>query len=64
MKHFFKWVNSHISGKRNIPAPLLPDVIELEKMIATHLYEAENYVKLCITYRWLHYKYPQNLFRY
>jgi len=58
MKHFFKWVNSHISGK-DIPAPLLPDVIELEKNDSHSLYEAENYVKLCMAYRWLHYKYPE-----
>lgn len=58
MKHFFKWVNSHISGK-DIPAPLLPDVIELEKNDSYSLYEAENYVKLCMAYRWLHYKYPE-----
>lgn len=57
MKHFFKWVNAHISGKE-ISAPTLPDVIELEKNDSYSLYEAENYVKLCMAYRWLHYKYP------
>lgn len=57
MKHFFKWVNSHISNKE-VLAPILPDVIELEKNDSYSLYEAENYVKLCMAYRWLHYKYP------
>ena len=58
MKHFFKWVNSHIAG-REITAPTLPDVVELEKNDSYSLYEAENYVKLCMAYRWLHYKYPE-----
>ena len=58
MKHFFKWVNSHIAG-RDILAPTLPDVVELEKNDSYSLYEAENYVKLCMAYRWLHYKYPE-----
>ena len=59
MKHFFKWVNAHI-GDKEVPAPLLPDVVELEKNDSYSLYEAENYVKLCMSYRWLHYKYPNN----
>lgn len=61
MKNFFKWVNSHIAG-REVLAPNLPDVIELEKNDSYSLYEAENYVKLCMAYRWLHYKYPDTYF--
>lgn len=57
-KNFFKWVNYHLQNKE-IPAPVLPDVIELEKNDSYSLYEAENYVKLCMAYRWLHYKYPE-----
>lgn len=57
MKHFFRWINSHIAGKE-IVAPTIPDVIELEKNDSYSLYEAENFVKLCMAYRWLHYKYP------
>lgn len=57
-KNFFKWVNYHLQNKE-IPAPSLPDVIELEKNDSFSLYEAENYVKLCMAYRWLHYKYPE-----
>lgn len=56
-KNFFKWVSFHVQNKE-IPAPNLPDVIELEKNDSYSLYEAENYVKLCMAYRWLHYKYP------
>lgn len=61
MKHFFKWVNTHISEKE-VAAPMLPDVIELEKNDSYSLYEAENYVKLCMAYRWLHYKYPDTYY--
>lgn len=61
MKSFFKWVNSHQAGKE-VLAPVLPDVIELEKNDSYSLYEAENYVKLCMSYRWLHYKY-QDIFQ-
>jgi hypothetical protein len=57
-KTFFKWLNTHISGNENI-APSLPDVVLNEKNDSYSLYEAENYVKLLMAYRWLHYKYPE-----
>lgn len=57
MKNFFKWVNTHIAGKE-VAAPVIPDVIELQKNDSYSLFEAENYVKICMAYRWLHYKYP------
>lgn len=56
-KNFFKWVNCHVQNKE-VLAPNLPDVIELERNDSYSLFEAENYVKLCMAYRWLHYKYP------
>lgn len=55
-KSFFKWLNNHIASKEN-PSPDLPDVVLLEKNDSYSLYEAENYVKLLMAYRWLHYKY-------
>lgn len=57
LKSFFRWMNSHIHEKTNM-APELPDVISHRKNDSYSLYEAENYVKLCMAYRWLHYKYP------
>jgi hypothetical protein len=56
-KHFFKWMNNHINKKENL-SPELPDVVELEKNDSYSLFEAENFVKLAMAYRWLHYKYP------
>lgn len=59
VKYFFKWINAHLQEKHNT-APDLPDVISYRKNDSYSLYEAENYVKLCMAYRWLHYKYPDN----
>lgn len=59
LKSFFKWMNAHMQNKHNM-APELPDVISYRKNDSYSLYEAENYVKLCMAYRWLHYKYPDN----
>lgn len=55
-KSFFKWLNNHIGSRENM-APSLPDVVIQEKNDSYSLYEAENYVKLLMAYRWLHYKY-------
>lgn len=57
MKHFFKFLNTHMQDKE-VQAPKLPDVVEENRNDSYSLYEAENYVKLCMAYRWLHYKYP------
>jgi ATP-dependent RNA helicase SUPV3L1/SUV3 len=57
-KTFFKWINNHIDNIENI-APALPNVITDKRNDSYSLYEAENYVKLCMAYRWLHYKYPE-----
>lgn len=59
MKHFFNFLNNHMQG-REVPAPSLPDVVQENRNDSYSLYEAENYVKLCMAYRWLHYKYPEN----
>lgn len=58
LKNFFKFINGHLQGKE-ILAPSLPEVIKENKTDSYSLYEAENYVKLCMAYRWLHYKYPE-----
>lgn len=57
MYYFNLWIKNH---KKNIAvlAPELPDVISHSKVDSYSLYEAENFVKLCMSYRWLHYKYP------
>jgi ATP-dependent RNA helicase SUPV3L1/SUV3 len=59
MKHFFRFLNTHMQGKE-VHAPRLPEVVEENRNDSYSLYEAENYVKLCMAYRWLHYKYPQH----
>lgn len=58
-KTFFRWLNNHINARPNT-APSLLDVVEEERSDSYSLYEAENYVKLCMSYRWLHYKYPES----
>lgn len=58
VKHFFRWMNNHINERQN-NAPSLPEVVTDQKNDSYSLYEAENYVKLCMAYRWLHYKYPE-----
>lgn len=54
-----KWINNHMRDIKNTPPPL-PDEMEISTNKATSLslYAVENYVKLCMAYRWLHYKYP------
>lgn len=58
MYYFNLWIKNH---KKNTPvlAPELPNVISHSKVDSYSLYEAENFVKLCMSYRWLHYKYPE-----
>ena len=58
IKSFFRWMNNHINDRTNT-VPALPDVVTDQKNDSYSLYEAENYVKLCMAYRWLHYKYPE-----
>ena len=58
IKLFYRWINNHLQEQQN-PAPPLPDVLTYQKADSYALYEAENYVKLCMSYRWLHYKYPE-----
>ena len=57
VKSFYRWINNHIQGNIN-PAPSLPEVLSYQKTDSYSLYEAENFVKLCMSYRWLYYKYP------
>lgn len=57
VKYFHQWVGTHLRGEA-INAPELPDVVNYNKTDSNSLFEAENYVKLCMAYRWLHYKYP------
>lgn len=58
VKHFHRWLSGHI-GEKPLPSPRLPEVVTYQKNDSYSLYEAENYVKLCMAYRWLHYKYPE-----
>lgn len=58
LKKFYNWVNNHIKDIPNL-APPLPEVLFLQTTDSYSLYEAENYVKLCMCYRWLYYKYPE-----
>ena len=58
-KIFNRWINNHIAGKEN-SAPELPEQISFpNKVDSFALYEVENYVKLCMCYRWLYYRYPE-----
>ncbi len=56
VKCFYRWINNHIQGNNNT-APPLPDVLNYSNTDSYSLYEAENFVKLSMSYRWLHYKY-------
>lgn len=58
VKSFYSWINNHLKEQAN-PVPPLPDVLTNQKTDSYSLYEAENYVKLCMSYRWLYYKYPE-----
>ncbi len=58
-KMFNKWINNHIHGEVN-SSPELPEQIGYpNKVDSFALYEVENYVKLCMCYRWLYYRYPE-----
>lgn len=56
---FNRWVNSHMRGLKNTP-PELPEEMEISprNISGLSLYIVENYVKVCMAYRWLHYKFP------
>ena len=56
--YFFKFLNNHIQNKENI-APKLPENIRLAIYDSVYLYDAELYVKICMSYQWLHYRYPK-----
>ena len=58
MSYFFKWFNSH-QKEHEILSPDLPDMVKENMVDSVSLFEAELYVKLCMCYRWLHYKYPE-----
>ncbi len=58
MRYFFSWLSSHIENNI-VQVPNIPDVVLDKKNDSYSLYEAENYVKVCMAYRWLHYRYPQ-----
>ena len=59
IQHFHSWISNHLKEQTNF-APALPDVITMKKTDSYSLYEAENFVKLCMSYRWLHYKFPSH----
>lgn len=56
IKYFFGWINNHIHGIPNKAIPLNKSYTQLIDSQA--LFHLENYVKLCMAYRWLHYKFP------
>lgn len=56
LKYFFSWVNNHIHG--NINKATSFNKVNVVNIDSQTLFELENYVKLCMGYRWLHYKYP------
>ncbi len=56
-QHFFKWIKNHKKDLQN-EAPELPSGVKNNSMNLQDLYEAEIFVKLCMAYKWLHYKYP------
>ncbi len=56
-QHFFKWLKNHKKDLSN-EAPVLPDGVAHHQSSLQNLYEAEIYVKLCMAYKWLHYKFP------
>lgn len=57
--YFNRWVNSHLREIKCLP-PELPEEMEISPSAVSglSLYIVENYVKLCMAYRWLHYKFP------
>jgi len=57
MKYFFSWINNHIHGNINKAIPFARN--DVNNVDSQALLELENYVKLSIGYRWLHYKYPE-----
>lgn len=54
-----RWINNHLREVPNVP-PELPEEMEISlgKVTSMSLFVVENYVKMCMAYRWLHYKYP------
>lgn len=59
LKFFFSFLNAHTQDKP-IEAPKLPEGVLHNYTDGASLLEGENYVKLCMAYRWLFYKYPSN----
>lgn len=59
MSYFFRWFNAH-EKDHEILAPALPEMVKHNLVDSVSLFEAELYVKLCMCYRWLHYKFPKN----
>ncbi len=59
VKMFYRWINNHLQEKENLAPDLPPQVGYPNAVDSFALYEVENYVKLCMSYRWLHYKYPE-----
>ena len=58
VKSFYTWLGNHKKEVENKHVDL-PDGIKFDKQDPQSLYDAENYVKICMAYRWLHYKYPE-----
>lgn len=58
MSYFFRWFNAH-EKNLEVLAPDLPEMVKENMVDSVSLFEAELYVKLCMCYRWLHYKFPQ-----
>lgn len=59
LKFFFSFLNAHHQDKP-VEAPKLPEGVFHNYTDGASLLEGENYVKLCMAYRWLFYKYPSN----
>lgn len=58
MSYFFRWFNAH-EKEHEVLAPALPEMVKHNMVDSVSLFEAELYVKLCMCYRWLHYKFPK-----
>lgn len=54
-----RWINNHSRDIANNP-PSLPEEMDngFNRVTSMSLYVVENYVKMCMAYRWLHYKFP------
>lgn len=54
----FKWINTHQENSY-ISSPEIPKCLHNNGFIDNYnLYEVENFVKTCMVYKWLSYKYP------